>query len=81
MALIEISVTAEDIKKGERCSLHTCPVALALARAQKKKSAWVDGVGTLIGERYIRLPLEVQTFILQFDKRVSVEPLKFQLEI
>jgi len=84
MKTLTIEVTQEDIDKGCRASPWSCPVALALERANGKQYS----VGTKsFNERFkyyedsLNLPEHVQDFILRFDTSKPVQPFSFQINI
>lgn len=79
---MKISVTQDDIDKGQRGSACSCPIALATRRAFPWLAISVSpgfGHGWLfIGNKTYRLPGDALTFILEFDSRsVPVAPFEF----
>lgn len=80
---MKISVTQEDIDKGERNECRRCPVALALARAGF--SGWEVDAGTIFlphsTAEPIRTPVEVTRFVLDFDEGLPVFPFTFELPV
>lgn len=81
---MEISVTKEDIKKGNQGHCRDCPIALAASRA--------FGVDVLVRSRYVAvdavpggrnaiysLPENARNFINNFDNGRPVRPFRFEL--
>ncbi len=82
---VQVNVTADDIKKGERGSCWTCPIGLALVRATDSyrmiraiydmaaygRSSYLWGP--------IRLPPEASRFIVDFDQGRAALPLSFEI--
>lgn len=78
---MRIEVTQEDIKKGERHSGISCPIALALKRALPGRHVGVSEETADIGENArVLLPLEAQDFIDDFDDGLGVDPFAFELD-
>lgn len=79
----KIVVTNKEIKRGKRCSLTCCPIALA---AQK---SGLRGVSVMsdhilyfisgIGYMFFDLPMKAQSFIYNFDIGEKVKPFSFVL--
>lgn len=72
-----ISVTQEDIDKGER-DCGKCPIALAASRAigipvdVGNREAWINGSPRV-------MPSIARQFILRFDAQLAVKPFSFEL--
>lgn len=75
-----IEVTAEDIAMGEPRCPHLCPVARAIERATGYayevlsdcvRQAWDTGAWPL--------PADACRFVRDYDRRLPVRPLRFQL--
>ena len=80
---MKISVTLEDVQKGERYSASHCPIALAGRRAFSCLGVFV-GVTRLDlyrEDKHLRwyLSPEVEHFINEFDAQHPVEPFEFEL--
>jgi hypothetical protein len=80
---MKIKVTKSDIKNGEREHCAKCPVALAIKRTFKsrKQRVYVDPWKITIGKKTYITPLDVATFVLDFDCGIEVEPFTFTLEL
>lgn len=82
-----ISVTKEDIIKGNRGSADRCPVALAFKRAllpkQSKIAVGSQTFSVRIKGHYSQgdLPARAIRFIRRFDSSESVKPFTFALDI
>lgn len=81
---VYISVTPEDILKGERGDSCKCPIALALRRACHGDAIEVCEHFMVFHDAGIRwftspIPLEALRFIEQFDASETVVPLDFQV--
>lgn len=81
-----ISVTQEDIDRGERSDPYYCPVARATQRATGRH-AGVDE-HTIFGRiengtnsMFAELPPEAKEFVEDFDMRRPVEPFSFEVSI
>ena len=76
-----ITVTAEEIKRGNRQDCFKCPVARATSRATSK-SAWV-GYFTmgLDGRKARKLPKKVASFVSRFDSGKPVKPFSFEIDL
>lgn len=84
---IQVSVTDEDIAKGEQFNCHACPIALSLCRIfpdalrVKVESSRIEilpsrGASLLVANP----PVEARRFILNFDSGLDkVHPLTFEL--
>lgn len=94
---VQVNVTKDDIKLGERCSTTDDAVARAVGRALREVpcSPWSDGSwppvsvngdGVYVGtdhqaELLATLPWWVCEWIANFDDGGSVEPITFELEL
>ena len=76
-----ITVTADDIKRGNRQDCFECPVARAVRRAMSK-SAWV-GYFTMgwDGSKARKLPKKVASFVSRFDSGKPVKPFSFEIDL
>jgi hypothetical protein len=88
--LIHVSVTEEDIKRGERHSLIRCPVYLAMRRVCPRMRFAVNSIKILRGNylcshhndyRDVPWPREVRRFIDRFDSGEKVTPIEFDMYI
>lgn len=77
-----VKVTQDDIDKGKRKRACFCPVALALNR-DAPRGGWsvsdimlVDGDGNLYAA-----PINVSSFVMDFDRGLSVQPFEFELNL
>jgi hypothetical protein len=83
---LTITVTQEDIDKGEKCASIDCPVALAAARAFGRKVA-VGGIGIYnpytVDDMFCRLPPWVTQWIGEFDfgPREVMTPIEFTVTV
>lgn len=75
-----ITVTAKDIRDGNRMFPETCPVALAVRRE--------TGQPFIVGARHVWLksrryclPKKAQTSILDFDEGRKMKPFSFELNL
>lgn len=75
-----ISVTKEDIENGETQSKYSCPIALALKRAEPAASIHVYKQHLKVDSVIYELSPRIQTFIAYFDNGLPVEPFEFSLE-
>ena len=84
---VKISVTAEDIKLGVRCSILSCPIARAVKRKhpgfKTNKDLFVC-VGKFeftcykeAKQKCFKLSKTAQTFINRFDSNQNVKPFSF----
>jgi len=89
---MKFEITAVDIKKGIPTNFFSCPIALAMSRATKKSMgiAW----GAKEGEplRYLmyfkdgswkfgNFPASVLSWINDFDRKMVVQTLQFEMEL
>lgn len=93
MALVQISVTAEDIRDGVKFECMTCPVARAVDRVLLPEyKAVIDGKAWGITDRYDpkswplhyhgATPPNVLAFVREFDRgKYKPRPDRFHLEI
>lgn len=77
-----IEVTQDDINYGKDHSCENCPVALALTRATGHKcmvnySGWRFYPNT--GQGVYPISPEVNLFIRNFDRKIGVNPIKFEI--
>ena len=83
--IVQVCVTADDIKHGRRGALCRCPVARALHRAIPASRIDVgdSGAACFDGERWmqVELPSAVTRFIHAFDDRQPVKPFDFEIEV
>jgi hypothetical protein len=82
MKTVEINVTDEDIKNGERADCELCPIACAARRAGIDY-ALVNTTYILVGPMAVRiaLPTEAQAFVIEFDSGQPVQPFTFTIQI
>lgn len=82
-----ISVTQEDIDKGQRHNGHLCPVALAIRRtapdcygvlATIKYIEYIYNGGRVL---YLVTPASVRQFIRDFDYNEPVTQFSFELNV
>ena len=81
-----ISVTQEDIDKGERGFCCWCPVALAIRRTlgdAPARSVEVHSSYVKVGGREIELADPASDFIFAYDRRIwsRVRPFEFELTL
>ncbi len=83
---MKVIVTEEDIKKGQRCSISLCPIALATRRIPEVINSYVlpGSISLLSKFRTERVsfkpPQEVKDFIIKFDNGNEVHPFEFELQ-
>lgn len=82
--MITITVTQDDIEKGEATNCHYCPIAIAAKRAFKAYSVSC-AVRLLIytdetSYKKYKLPDEALNFIGDFDNGKGVEPFEFEID-
>ena len=77
---IEITVTANDIAKGERFQSDRCPIARALARVAGRGRIYVNGTCVWIRDKRYALPSAASNWIYSFDAAFPVKPFAFQLK-
>lgn len=76
---VKIKVTSEHIARGITRSNVECPVALAIKDQNIFSVVSVGSSSVCCDTRYTRLPIQVCTFIFDFDNGYPVEPLEFTL--
>lgn len=83
MALTQINVTADDIKRGNRGCSMGCAVARAIARTTGKYGNVTvsDASIYVFGFREIPTPEHVADWIVRFDSGRPVEPISFEIEL
>lgn len=86
MQKLVITVTQEHIDAGQKCSMNSCPVALAMKEHTNKYEPVVGRI--FAAYRYpnrgrfcnlYTLPEEVAEFVINFDNGLPVEPITFEL--
>jgi hypothetical protein len=83
--IVTISVTQEDIDKGNRYESSSCPIALAIHRNKECQSVRVGSdkiiFEDLNGEvhNFIHLSKEIKAFVKKFDTCKKVKPFEFEL--
>lgn len=77
-----ISVTQEDINRGQTGESAICPIAHAVRRAFKtyKKAVAVFPDGAYVGAWSAALPMKALHFMDKFDNNGKVKPFKMQLK-
>lgn len=88
MTTTNIHVTQDDIAHGHKHSGEMCPIALAMRRCLSVHSAHVgpsyayvmDSQRRCLG-RIEPLPVSARTFILNFDRGISVRPFEFEVTL
>jgi hypothetical protein len=85
---INVQVTDEDIKLGERCLSNTCPVARAISRALKSRGysplIYVNFTDIMLEKDYktsYPLPVIATAFIQAYDTQREVQPFEFLLHL
>ena len=79
-----VEVTQEDIEAGESGECTECPVALALSRAgflpavMQTKTNFFSADGEVVSDDWSH-PVNVSRFIVDFDARRPVKPIKFNV--
>jgi hypothetical protein len=85
MALVKFAITQEDLDDGDRFNASSCPVALCSGRTLKRNDISVGCFSTFIGEgkerKQVSMPREMQDYIKNFDRRIEVRPVEFEMEI
>ena len=77
-----ITVTLEDIAKGERGSACSCPIALAIKRATNQRCHVSPTLFCFERDLYDKpLPRVAGQFVIAFDGNKPVEPFSFELDI
>lgn len=78
--IIRVSVSQDDIKRGSRCAMYTCPVAIALSRnfpdvgvSVHSDQVWING------KRIAYLPNWVAKRIDNYDNGRVMNPFEFEL--
>lgn len=75
-----IKVTQENIDKGIPCSACNCAVSLGAREAiPNNKSVGASGRNLFINGRSFLLPSHVIKFIFDFDRKLPVEPMEFEI--
>lgn len=88
----KFEITAEDIKKGIPTNFFSCPIALAMSRATRKSMgvAWGAKEGDPLrylmyfkdgGWKFGNFPTTVLAWINDFDRKLPVQPIRFEMEI
>jgi hypothetical protein len=77
-----IRITAEDIRMGRPRNGPSCPIALAAVRAIGDAGLWVydDAIELSSGETG-PLPAEARDFVGRFDRRETVVPFAFEVDV
>lgn len=75
---MKITVTAEHIKKGKRCSPYECPVALACIDAGFKDVSIGTSGCNLDRERFLYIG-NVRSNIDRFDAGSPIKPFEFEI--
>ena len=90
---MRIDVTADDIRRGERCTTDRCPVALAIRRAVPDAMILVTPTYVIVSTPAWKLnlldedmPAGVREFVLSFDRSTSpvwctMAPFSFDLPV
>ena len=92
---MNISVTKEDIRHGQKCNRYKCPIALAAMRSLYRSSAnycvqvgftpfgTASEIAVWCDDRWhsVLLPKNVHRFMATFDRGGKVKPFDFDLEI
>lgn len=77
---MRITVTQQDIDKGEQGEAKHCPIARALKRATGEQCLVASKI-CFIGDREdIPLPENAQSFVSDFDCGFPVKPFSFDLD-
>ena len=78
---MRIDVTADDIRRGERCTTDRCPVALAIRRAVPDAMILVTPTYVIVSTPAWKLnlldedmPAGVRAFVLSFDRCTMMYP-------
>ena len=81
---MKVTVTQEGIDKGAKCSIHTCPIALAV-----KSKRGIVNVSVMEFHASVRrngnsvtsyvLPNKARKFVDDFDNNKPVEPFSFEM--
>ncbi len=74
---MKIKVTADDITRGQRYQVGSCPIALAIIDAGFENVLACSGYARIQNSR-IPLPEEANTFMLLFDANLPVQPFEFE---
>lgn len=77
--MVNIVVNENDIKVGKRKAQGYCPVAYALKRVFIRNDVTIYADYAFIGESLVELPPHVGQFIQDFDKKLLVRSIEFQL--
>ncbi len=79
---MKITVTNDDIDQGRKRDPNNCAVALALRRAGVAHFG-VTGMLVCIAEgpASVMLPANVQEWIMEFDRGLTVGPIEFELSL
>ncbi len=77
--MVNIVVNDNDIKVGKRKSAGYCPVAYAMKRVFHRNDITLYANYAFIGEHLVEFPPHVEKFILDFDKKLLVRSIEFQL--
>lgn len=82
---MQIKVTDDHIRRGERGTASSCPVALAIKEQIKIDAISVYGADVRLAissrEFYRHLPREVTEFVDDFDANSVVQPFEFTLPL
>lgn len=77
--MVNIVVTENDLKVGKRKSQGYCPVAYSLKRVFARNDIVLYADYAFIGEHLVELPPHVGQFVQEFDKKLLVRSIEFQL--
>lgn len=76
-----ITVLQDDIDNGKPTSSRDCAIALAAKRELFTDNLWVNALGIETFTEHGTLPSEARAFIPRFDKKLPVEPFKFEIDM
>ena len=77
---MKITIKKEHIRKGERRTPDSCPIALAIKEAGLGKVVYVNWRAAFVDGKEFPLPLEARLFVAGFDTGETVFPFSFNLD-
>ena len=76
---MKITVTKEDIEKGQRDSVSRCPITRAFKRKTRQKNVRTEYAEIFVTDNYFKLPKRARKFIKDFDNNGKVKPFSFNV--
>lgn len=82
---LNVKVTSVDIEAGKKCSVSSCPIALAIQKALCKTNTPLDVAvcdnTVRIYDKVYKLPIRARRAVSDYDLGKGMEPFGFTLEL